>query len=201
MSMDEYEAWREAAFDEMVEEILHDHKEEIIEEFREDRLASYYIARPQIAAPAEQFQRQSEQLVATNASAAQVLAFAAVEYFIKIVFLKPVVSGLIHDENVGELVASIVVKSGKFQGLLFDILATYGADIRKIPIEDAPQRTLEKEITRLGDIRNKVVHRCEEASEQDANITIKLVHTLHHEVFQTLLNRLGIAGQIKHDGE
>ena len=122
------------------------------------------------------------------------MAFAAVEYFIKNVFLKPVVSGLIHDENVGELVASIVVKSGKFQSLLFDILATYGADIRKIPLEDAPQRTLEKEINRLGDIRNKVVHRCEEASEQDANITIKIVHTLHHEVFQTLLNRLGIAG-------
>jgi hypothetical protein len=100
---------------------------------------------------------------------------------------------LIHDENVAELVASIVVKSGKFQSLLFDILATYGADIRTIPLEDAHRRTLEKEINRLGDIRNKVVHRCDEASEHDANITIKLVNTLHHEVFPTLLNGLGIA--------
>ncbi len=194
MSMDWDEAQREAAFDELVEEILHDHKEEIIAEFQEDRLASYYRANLQIAAPAKRFQRQAEDLVTRNSSAALVLAFAAVEYFIKNVFLKPVVSGLIHDENVGELVASIVVKSGKFQSLLFDILATYGADIRKIPLEDAHRRTLEKEINRLGDIRNKVVHRCEEASEQDANITIKIVHTLHHEVFQTLLNRLGIAG-------
>ncbi len=59
MSMDWDEAQREAAFDELVEEILHDHKEEIIAEFQEDRLASYYRANLQIAAPAKRFQRQS----------------------------------------------------------------------------------------------------------------------------------------------
>ncbi len=196
MSMDEEEARREAAYDEMVDEILHDHKEEIIEEFREDRLASFYRSNPQIAAPAEQFQRQAEQLVATNASAAQVLAFAAVEYFIKIVFLKPVVSGLIHDKNVAELVASIVVRSGGFQRLLFEILATYGADIRKIPLADAPERTLEEECNRLRGIRNNIVHRCEEASEQDANIAIKLVNTLRQDAFPTLLKQLGIADHV-----
>ncbi len=194
MSIDWEEVRREAYYDELVEEILHDHKEEIIEEFQEGRLASYYIANPEIAAPAKRFQRQAEDLVTRNSSAALVLAFAAVEYFIKNVFLKPVVSGLIHDENVGELVSSIVVKSGKFQSLLFDILATYGADIRQIPLADAPGRTLEDEFNRLRPIRDKVVHRCEEASEHDAMIAIKLVNTLHHEVFPTLLNRLGIAG-------
>ncbi len=61
MSMDWDEAQREAAFDELVEEILHDHKEEIIAEFQEDRLASFYRSNPQLAVPAEQFQRQAEQ--------------------------------------------------------------------------------------------------------------------------------------------
>ena len=49
MSMDWEEARREAYYDELVEEILHDHKEEIIEEFQEGRLASYYIANPEIS--------------------------------------------------------------------------------------------------------------------------------------------------------
>lgn len=193
MSVDWAEAQRETAYDELVDEILHDHKEEIIEEFQEARLASYYSENPQIAAPAKQFQRQAEELVGTSNTAALVLAFAAAEYFIKNVFLKPVVSGLIHNENVDELVASIVVKSGQFQRLLFEILATYGADIRKIPLADAPERTLEQEFNRLRVIRNNVLHRCEEASEHDAMITIKLVNTLHHEVFLTLLDGLGIA--------
>ena len=128
MSMDWEEARREAYYDELVEEILHDHKEEIIEEFQEGRLASYYIANPEIAAPAKRFQRQAEALVDSNSSAALVLAFAAAEYFIKTVFLKPVVSGLVHDEKVAELVASIVVMSRDFQDRLFEILATYEAD-------------------------------------------------------------------------
>ena len=196
MSMDWEEARREAAYDEMVDEILRDHKVDIIERFQEDRLASFFRSNPQIAAPAEQFQRQAEQLVGTSNSAALVLAFAAAEFFIKNVFLKPVVSGLIHNENVDDLVASIVVRSGGFQRLLFEILATYGADIRQIPLADAPGRTLEDEFNRLRPIRDKVVHRCEEASEHDARITIKLVTTLHHEVFPTLLNGLGIAGHV-----
>lgn len=201
MSMDEYEARREAAYDEMVDEILRDHKVDIIERFQEDRLASFFISNPQIAAPAERFQRQAAQLVGTSNSAALVLAFAAVEYFIKNVFLKPVVCGLIHDEDVDELVASIVVQSREFQRLLFEILAAFGADIRKIPLADAPERTLEEECNRLRGIRNNIVHRCEEASEHDAMIAIKLVNTLHQDVFPTLLDRLGIADQIKHDGE
>ena len=187
---------REMGYDAMVDEILEDHKDDIIAEFQGDRLASYYNSHPMIANPAEIFLRQSEPLLGVNNSAALVLAYAAAEYLVKSVFLKPVVCGLIHDENVDELIASIVIKSGNFKNLLFDILAAYDADVRNLILMGSSGRTLVEEFNRLGDVRNKVVHRCEEASEIDAGLAIKLVNTLVFEVRPKLLKRLGIEANI-----
>ena len=53
MSMTPEDAWREEAYGQMVKEILESHREEIIDEFVSERMASYYRNNPDLSAAAE----------------------------------------------------------------------------------------------------------------------------------------------------
>ena len=70
MSIDYYEAEREAAYDEFVEslaeELYAEHKDRAIDDFISERLKSYYLKNENIAIPAINFINKSKELVETD---------------------------------------------------------------------------------------------------------------------------------------
>ena len=104
MSMTEYEAQQEEWYSELERELYGQHKEEAIEEFKEERLKAFYVANPGIGVSAVQSLEEAKSLLADgHPSASLVFAVSAIEQFLKIALLKPVVHGLVHSEIVADL--------------------------------------------------------------------------------------------------
>ena len=71
---DTEDAWREEAYDQMVREILESHREEIVDEFGSERMASYYRNNPDLAAGAESALAESRSLLSFSPTASLVFS-------------------------------------------------------------------------------------------------------------------------------
>ncbi len=104
MSITPEEAWQEEAYDRMVEEILESHKEDIIDEFVSERLASYYRNHPDLTVPTESAIKEARHLLEVSPTASLVFSRSAIEITLRDVLLKPVAFGMVHDEKAGSLI-------------------------------------------------------------------------------------------------
>ncbi|EDP62396.1 hypothetical protein BAL199_29450 [alpha proteobacterium BAL199] len=95
MGMTPQEAWQEEAYDRMVEDIIRDHRQDIILEFVTDRMASYYRQNPDLIAPATAMLNEARKLRDVSASGCLVFAYSAIEITLRDAILKPVVFGLV----------------------------------------------------------------------------------------------------------
>ena len=93
----------EAQYEEWMDELYREHKEQAIEEFTGERLKSFYLAHPLIARPSFEALTEARKLVEGHLSAAQVIAAVAVEVGLKDALLKPVVHGLVHSTRITTL--------------------------------------------------------------------------------------------------
>ncbi len=119
MSITPEEAWQEEAHDRMVEEILESHREDIIDEFVSERMASYYRNHPDLTAPAEAAIDEARDLLEVSPTASLVFSRSAIEITLRDVLLKPVAFGMVHDENAGSLMADLAIGNRHFTRLLF----------------------------------------------------------------------------------
>src|SRR4051794_27118334 len=71
-----------------------------IAEFTADRLRSYYVDHPELAAPAFAALEKARAFLPSDPEAALIFADSAIEIALKSVLLKPVVYGLVHTEAV-----------------------------------------------------------------------------------------------------
>ncbi|WND02727.1 hypothetical protein QGN29_14340 [Temperatibacter marinus] len=182
----------QAAYDEMVEEIIEGARDEIIADFQDERLSSYYRANKKLAAPALEYLEKAKAILKVDSTASFVFAFAATEYFIKKVLLEPVVAGFIHDESVDEIIAPIVMQNKNFLNLLFKILEKYGVNLSEEEFGDTG-RTLKQEWERQKKIRNSAVHSCNPVSKDDAYLAIELSEYFTTAVFSHLASVLNIS--------
>jgi hypothetical protein len=103
MTPDEY------AQEEWFSELYEEHRQRALEEFKQERLQSYFVSAPEIAkAPYILFQ-EARAVASSSPSAALVLAAAAAEVGVKSVFLKPIVVGLVHSDALAGHIADLVV--------------------------------------------------------------------------------------------
>ena len=119
---DSYEDYREEEYlDELYQEVSAD----AIEKFQADRLRSFYLANPVVAKRPFESLGEAKKLLPNHPGAAQIFAMTSIEVGLKLVFVKPIVYGLVHTESVADLVAEIVMKSPSldhFKNLIWAIL-------------------------------------------------------------------------------
>jgi hypothetical protein len=207
MSYDPEEAWRDAAREEYEAEIgaqylrefgyelYPEHYAEAIKEFTAERLQSYYVANPNLAAPALDALLEAQSLVSSHPRAGLVFAATAMELAIKVVLLKPIVFGLVHIEGLAGFITELATKHTgmeRFQNLLTAILAEFGGvDLRTFTRPNS-LKTLWKEMDDVQNARNAVIHRGETGPSASADLAVAVATTLLKDVFPQILAKLDL---------
>ncbi len=189
-------SWEEAAYEEGMEALYAEFKPQAIEEFKDDRLQSYYVANPNLAEAPKRFLAMARQLIPQSPTASFIFSAIAVEVGLKVVLLKPVVHGLVHSESIAEMIADMVVVStrfdNKFRSLLFRILSEYGSiDLAQYK-RPGSLRPLWEEIREIQEQRNKIMHRADDVGDGESQKAISVASAVLDELFPSLIKKLGL---------
>ena len=192
MSMEPWESVLENVY---FAEALQGVADNAIQEFTAERLQFYYIANPNLAAPAFDALQEAQSLLASHPRASLVIAATAMELAIKVVLLRPIVSGLVHIEELAGFITELVTKQTgmeRIQDLLTAILAQFGGVDLKSFARQGSTKALWKEMQDVQTVRNVTIHRGDPVSVADANLAIAVAATLLNELFPQVLSRLDL---------
>lgn len=173
MGMTLEDAWQEEAYDRIVDEVLETHRDEIIDEFRSERMASYYHEHPDLLKMARSCLNEARGLKDTSASACLVFSQSAIEIALRDAILKPVVFGMVHEENTAALIAELVTGNQQFTKLLFSVLENYNLNL-KAEWREGSSKFLWQEMSEIKKLRNQLVHRGEMVSEANAHLSLMI---------------------------
>lgn len=195
MSFDPGEAEREVQYEAFVEELYEEHKEQAIDEFVTERLRSYYLANPDVMAPALQMYKEGRELEQVSSSAAVVFYVSATDVAMKSALLRPVVHGLVHSESLAGLVADLTVKQtglDRFRNLLFGVLEEYGEiDLANFRIEGHKAK-LWDEMRRVQEARNALVHRGRYPSSEEIDLAKEVATIIIGNFLVNVVQSLGL---------
>lgn len=189
----------ETRYDQWMTELYAEHSKEAIQEFTLERLQSYYLKDPLLGSAPFCSLTESGVLLAEHPSAALVFAATAVEVGLKVVLLKPIVYGLVHDSSAAGLITDLAVGHGgdKYRDLLFHILSEFGGvDVGNFR-RASSKKALWEEIRIIQDRRNAVLHRAELASTEEAEQAVAVASVVLEELFPAVVTKLGLH---LHDG-
>lgn len=189
MGMTPHDAWQEEAYDRMVDEILESHRDEIIDELAAERMASYYQNNPNLTEAAESALVEARSLLKSSPTASLVFSRSATEIALRDVLLKPLAYGMVHDEKAGSLLVELVIRNRQFTELLFGVLEYYGVDLKSFTREGASDN-IWAEIGEIAKTRNRILHRGEKASDEQANRSIKLATILLDKIYPSLRRQI-----------
>jgi len=167
--------------------------DQAIQAFKSERLQSYYLAHPDIARAPLTMMVKMEALLSVDRPAALVFAVSAIEITIKHVLVKPILSGLVHDEAVADLLMDLVprdVRSKPFRQITFGTLKkVVGVDLVDYRRKGAT-KTLWEEYTQLLEERNRFIHSGALPSSETLAIfdlvAIEFLKTLFPKTLETL---------------
>lgn len=172
-----------------------DNYDEAINEFTSDRLQSYYLAQPGLAEPALKALEYSQSLMPHFHQGALVFAVTATELTVKNVLLKPIISGLVHNEDLASFIADLTTHHtgmDRFHKLLTQILAQYGGFQLRTFKRTGSVKTLWEEMDLVQKARNGVIHKGEVVAADTAILSILVAQTLLNEIFPKILAKLGL---------
>jgi hypothetical protein len=185
----EQEAAAEARFEKQAREWVRDNAAEFAREFFEEnydeavkvftseRLQSFYVGHPELAFPALDALNYARSLMPKHPRAALVFGVTSAELVIKNVLLKPLISGLVHAEDLASLVVEQSTNQtgiDRFQKLLAGIVSAFSPfDLSTFKRVNTTQ-TLWQEIRTVQEIRNAVIHRGEPAEKKWRHEVLKL---------------------------
>ena len=101
---------------------------------------------------------EAENCIETSPTASLVISSAAIETALKHLLLRPLVFGMIYDDNTAKVIAELLLRSSRFERLLFHILEDRGLDIRARK-RDGATVSLWDESEQIKQLRNDVVHK------------------------------------------
>jgi hypothetical protein len=204
---DRWEAAREEHYDKACREWVRDNAEELakdffeenyaeaVEAFRSERLNSYYVAHTDVVVPALGALKYSRLLSSDFPQAALVFAVSSVEITLKYGVLKPVISGLVHAEELASLIADEATSGTgivRFDKLLLGILK----EITKVQFAERKRvdsrATLWEEICKIQTARNKLIHQGLVADIATVELSIAVADTTLNEIFPEILNSFGL---------
>jgi hypothetical protein len=167
--------------------------DDAIKQFTGERLQSYYLANPTLGEPALGALDYAQALLPRQPLAALVFATTAMELAIKVVLIKPIVSGLVHTEGLATFITDLTTQHtgmDRFQDLLTEILAMFGGVDLKTYTRPNSKRTLWQEIAEVQKVRNAVIHRGERAKDSMAHLAVAVAATLLRKIFPLILQKM-----------
>ncbi len=211
---DEYDRWMEEAdadayydhlrrqlMPELYEEFAHDVLSgkddlynEVISQFRSERLQSFYVANPNIAGPPLRALNEARSLSGSHYSASFLLASIAIEVGLKATLLKPILHGLVGDDSVAVLITGMVPDqhNDSFKKVLFGILKEVGGLDLMTFKRLGRDKTLWEEIGDVRKGRNRLVHRAEPVTSSDAGQAIELASAVLEDLFPRVISALNL---------
>jgi hypothetical protein len=199
------EAAAEEHFEKQAREWVLDHSEEFARYFFEDnyekavrlftseRLQSFYVEHPKLAAPALEALNYARSLMPTHPRAALVFGVTSTELVIKDVLLRPLISGLVHVEDLAMLVVEQSISQtgmDRFQKLLAGIISEFTSFELSTLKRPNSSQTLWQEIKTVQEARNGVVHRGESVEEEMATRSIEIADMLLNVILPDLLSKM-----------
>jgi len=192
MSYDEQDAAMDDFYDQMSKELYPEHKEQAIDEFIEERMRSYFLKYPEIInAPIECFGHAIECSDISPRSAV-VMHTTAIELYLKSVLLKPVLYGMIHNENVAVLIVEATTKQSGLNryNKLLSVLCDQAAGVNLSDIDELDWKSRFSEVEKTQKIRNKIVHQGYQATKKEAeqarNVVVSILTRMVEPVLKSL---------------
>ncbi len=185
MGMTPEDAWQEEAYDNMVTEVLENHKDEIIGEFISEKLVAYYNSNPDLTESAKAAIEQAEKLLPISPEACVIFSRIAIEITLRDVMLKPVAFGMLHDDEAAPLIAELVTGNIHFTKLLFKVLEGYGIDLKTIP-RSGSTKSIWVEMEEIKKCRDQLIHRGGTTTADMAACSLEVCRALLFKVYPFL---------------
>ena len=204
MSMDEWEAAQDEALSALYSEFREDPDtrnsfyeelyDEIVQDFTEARLRSYFVANPELAMPAARALADARTLVPTHTTGGFLFGAIAAEVALRAVLLKPILYGLVHSDTAAALItkAAIAYQDEGFTKVLLDLLASFGGVDPRTWYRATGGQKLWDEILVVRTKRNGVMHRAESATDADAELAINVAACIVEQLFPSVVAKLGL---------
>ena len=165
-----------------VEEEQAERDREVVESFTQERLKAYYVAHPDVAQkPMGALAKAKSLRAAKEPQAALVMAAVAIEVGYKAVLLRPVVSSLVHNEAMAEMVMELATSYlglDRFSGILQAILVEFaGVDLQTF-VRKGGKENLWAEMKKVAQQRNAIVHGGADADLAATRVAIAVADTL-----------------------
>jgi len=203
MSMTPSEAAWEEFYDKMSEELYSEHKDQAIDEFTMERLQSFYLKNPKVMRSAvEAIQEGKELQTGEHFSAACIFFVSAIEILFKTTLLKPVIYGLIHNEELAEVVVKNVLnQSGftRYENLMSKIfLELSNIDLSGVK-RASSDNSLMIECKEFQNMRNRIIHQGFKIGSEDAELSRLVAVAVFDLVVKPVLSSMDL--QVVEHGE
>jgi hypothetical protein len=187
--------WVRENADELAHEFFETNYEKAVKVFRSERLQSFYVKHPDLAVSALEALNYARTLMPTHPRAALVFATTSTELVIKNVLLRPLISGLVHSEDLASLIVEQSTNQtglGHYQKLLAGIIFEFSSFELSTLKRPNSSHTLWEEITIVQDARNGVIHRGKSVEAEMATRSIEIADMLLNVILPDVLSELGL---------
>ncbi len=172
-------------------------EEYLAEEILPERLEAFYRRKSDIIiAPLNLLIEAKELYQLKRYSASQVFAGAALEVTFKDVLLKPIVSGMIHNDTVAEIIIDIfsshIREIDRFKGLLINVIKEVsGINIAEYKHENSKQ-TIWGQASEVRKQRNALLHKATPATLEEAELSLSVATFVLEDLFPRILEKIGL---------
>ncbi len=196
-------SYQEAMYEQAMEDLYAEHKEQVLEEFPIEQLQSFFMANATIVEPPLYSLAEARRLLASHHTAAHVFAAVAVEVGLKMALVKPVVYCVVHSDSAANVIAELAIRNignrGHRTGLL-QILSAFGGIDLKTFKRAGSQESLWQEIEEVKQRRDIILRRAEIASEEQAEQAIAVAAAILDDIFPSVIKQLGLPFHVHESG-
>lgn len=196
MSYDEIDIAKDELYEQIAQELYPEHKTQAVEEFTAERLCSFYSLYPSAMRPAINALQEAKALKENHHYSAAVVFFvSSIELLLKATLLKPVVYGLVHNEQLADIIVQHTLGQAGFDRYelllanLFTSLA--GLDVKEISRDGANQKLLD-ECKQLQKIRNQIIHKGEAGTKANAEQAHLVAVATYEKIVTPMLHSIGL---------
>jgi len=194
MSYDEYDYAMDMFYERMSEELYPEHKEHAIDEFVQETMVSYYLRNPTIINAPFECYHHANSLMNTSKRCAHIMYTTSIELFLKSVLLKPVLYGMIHNENVAQLIVDSSTGQAGFNRYkkLLSTLCMNAAEIDLNSIVGMNNKPILQEVDEVQSVRNKIVHQGYDPTIDEFGTAKNIATLILGVVVEPVLNNMNL---------
>ncbi len=179
-------------YDRISEELFPEHKEIAIEQFITERMQSYFLQNPNIIKTPMECSNHGNELMELSPQCSLVMYTTAIELYLKSVLLKPVLFGMVHNENIAALIVESSTGQSGFSryNKLLSALCLHAANVDLSSIKGMQNKPILKEAEEIQLVRNNVVHKGYKATSAEMGKAKNIAYLMLMEVVEPVLNNL-----------